>query len=1201
MRRTPLHSAAYNSFSANSAREGGGIYATVNSTLDFDGVITFRNSRAHVSGGGIWLGNSKLIMNGNSSFVDSVASYEGGGIFAYDSTVYLPGNSAFISNSATSGGGIHARWSYTNIADNIILWHNVAVFGGGIFADNSTFDFNGSSSFRGNHASHTGGGMHAARSFLNFGGTSFVTYNHADRDGGGLYTRDGCTVNLHGSNMYVGNLAESIGGGIAALGSSLIFDKQNLFDDNKADTGGGFHAVNCSVSFPGENTFSGNFATHQGGGFVTVNSVLHLNGSTVLNNNSARSGGGMYIDDSEVYVDGGNYFMSDTAKSEGGAIYIQASVAEFRGKHVFIANSAGFKGGSVFAVHSSINLTGYTSIHNSASTLGGAIHTSFSTLTFQGHSSFMNNSAKLYGGAVQSENSKLIFVNSGNIHLQPCINCKVCNGISNVFLNSFISNTAIQGGALYLNQYSNSSLDQTTCVHFQNNVAVEFGGAIYVVDVSSSGHFLPQQHTPSRSECFFHILGEEVFSDLETPPLVFENNSAGIRGSAVYGGLLSLCNFNSVSYTSALDFFNRSILPDREHDLRFSISSDPTQICFCDKNEWNCTEVVQSRRIYPGQAIEVSAIAVDQSDIAISSLILGILHSGIDQDSYVSESILYETGGNCTSRNYPVSPMNHFNQLELHPSNRSGNTVHLTVNIIFENCPIGFEPSNFSGECICDRRLWQFTNSCNINTQTIRKTASAKATFWLGVSYNNKTPVGFIYHYHCPLDYCNGSHSYINLKNTNDQCNFNRSGLLCGECIEGFSLVLGGSQCKKCSNNYLALLIPFALAGILLVILLFLLQLTVVTGTLHGLIFYANIVSANHHIFVPRSSGNPATIFIAWLNLDLGIETCFYDGLDGFSRHWLEFVFPIYVWVIVGVLVYVSERSTVVTKLLGSNAVPVLATLFLLSYAKLLRIVIVALSLTILYYPHGSEIVWIQDANIPLTKYIIVVLVALLFLVFLFIPYTLLLLLGQWLQPKSHLRLLSWVRNPKLKAILDSYYAPYKQNHRYWTGLLLLLRCALFLVFAFNVSGNESINLLVIGLTALAISVAFALSGMVYEKIYLNALELSFILNLGVLAICTYHVNLSDGNQAAVGYTSISVTFWTFVGIVSYHIFLRIKSKVQYIQREHQFRHRKCQYHESDEKGHLENLQKHLTVMTNPTTTIVDLQELRSPLDLVDI
>ena len=1103
IRRTPLHSAGKNSFLTNSANEGGGIYATVNSTLDFDGKNTYKKNLARVSGGGIWLDNSNLTLNGNNSFVNSVASYEGGGIFAYASTVYLLGNSTFISNSATSGGGIHARWSYINTADSTSLKYNVAVFGGGIFTDNSTFVSNGSSSFRSNQANYTGGGIYAARSYLTFFGRTSVTSNHADRDGGGLYTRDGCIVNLHGLNRYVGNSAEGTGGGISAVGSSFNLAGQSTFDDNKATTGGGFYVVNCSVSFAGESTSKlvGNSASFQGGGFATAGSALLVNGSTVLNNNSAHSGGGLYIDDSTVQLNGNSSFLNQIASFDGGAIYAQACVVEVSGKAVFMANSAGSKGGSVFAIHSSINITGSSLIQSSVSTQGGAIHTSFTTLIFQGSSFFVNNSAK-YGGAVQSESSA-IFINSQTSYPQPCFSCKICNDISNVSLNRFSHNTAERGGALHLDQYSNTSLYPTACAHFQGNQATEFGGAIYVVDVPSSGQFFPLR-TSSRSECFFHMLREEQYSDLETRPLVFENNSAGMRGSAVYGGLLNLCNFTSLRYTSTLDFFNSSILPGGEEDTGFSISSDPTQICFCNSSEHNCTEAVQSRRIYPGQEIQVSAIAVDQSDVTVPTSILGDVRSGRDQDSHTSETILYETGGNCTSRNFPVPPVNIFNQLELYPSNRSGNTIHLTVNIVFESCPIGFELSDFNGKCICDHRIWQFTNTCDINSQSILRTCGARSTFWLGVSYNRTIPEGFIHHHHCPFDYCIREGKHINLEDPNEQCNFNRSGLLCGKCKEGLSLVLGSSRCEKCSNKYLALLIPFALAGVLLVILLFLLQLTVASGTLHGLIFYANIVAANHHIFIPQSSSNPAGIFIAWLNLDLGIQTCFYNGMDGFSRIWLEFVFPVYVWVIVGCLVYISERSTMVTKLLGSNAVPVLATLFLLSYTKLLRTIIAALSLTFLYYPYGREVVWIQDANIPLTKYIFLPLVALVFLLFLFVPYTSLLLLGQWLQPKSHLCLLSWLRNHKLKAILDSYYAPYKQNHRYWTGLLLLLRCGLFLVFAFNVSGNDSVNLLVISLTALAVSVAFGFSGMVYKNCYLNALELSFILNLGVLAVSTY-------------------------------------------------------------------------------------------------
>ena len=384
------------------------------------------------------------------------------------------------------------------------------------------------------------------------------------------------------------------------------------------------------------------------------------------------------------------------------------------------------------------------------------------------------------------------------------------------------------------------------------------------------------------------------------------------------------------------------------------------------------------------------------------------------------------------------------------------------------------------------------------------------------------------------------------------------------------------------------------MAGVLLVILLFLLNLTVAAGTLHGLIFYANIVAANYYIFLPQSSNHPTTIFIAWLNLDLGIQTCFYNGMDAYVKTWLDLVFPIYIWLIVGFLVYISGRSVTMAKLLGSSPVSVLATLFLLSYAKVLRTIIAALSLTVLHYPHKNVLVWIHDANVSLAKYIPLALVALLFLFFLFIPYTLLLLLGQWLQTKSHLRLLSWVRNPKLKAILDTYHAPYKPKHQYWTGLLLLVRCALFLVFAFNISGNDSVNLLVISSATFGIFIWFTLSRMVYKCWWLNALELLFTLNLGILTVATYHVKQSGGSQAAVAYTSVSIAFVTFVGIVTYHIYIRIKSKVQYIQRGYQLLHRNGNCNRScDESG--ANLEHQCEVTPNIVThTEVNLCELRS-------
>ena len=1159
-RRTHLILTANNMINANSAGEGGGIYAIANSTLSLGGVNTFRANRAHVSGGGIWLDHSNLALNGFNHFVECAASYEGGAIYSYAATASLTGNNTFKSNTATTGGGLHARWSNVSVTKRSKFEKNIAVFGGGIYTDNSTFIFNDSSTFRGNKADYTGGGIYAARSALNFVGTNYMTENYATRDGGGIYTRDGSIVNVLGWCNYQNNSAEYTGGGISAFQSSFKLAGHNTFESNNAAEGGGFYTFDCTVNFPGENNFITNSASNHGGGFTVVRSTVHLNGLTGFKSNSAASGGGMYISASKVDIDGSNYFMNNTAESGGGAIYSRDSEVEFNEKDLTVANTTERQGAENHASSSTSIFQQGAENHASSSTSifqqGAENHASSSTSILQGSSSFMSNYAS-YGGGIYAERSYLIIVHNRS---------------------SYLNNTALRGGAKYFDINSNFSLHQTAHVNFQGNYATEFGGAIYVEDV------------PSRNECFLQVQNNQLL-DLDTTPLVFEKNTAGMRGSVLYGGLLNKCSFTSDRYTSALELFNTSILQENG-DKGHSISSDPTQLCFCNTSKLNCTETTHSKSIYPGQQVEVSVVAIDQSHLPIPALIHATVHSG--DNLTVSETISYETGENCTSRNYSVTPKNPFNQLEIYPSNRSGDTKHLIVNITFEKCPIGFEPSNSTGECICDHRIWRYTNFCDINRQAIFQNASS--TFWLNVSYNSGTPEGFIHHPFCPLDYCTPESKYINLRDPDKQCNVNRSGLLCGKCKEGLSLVLGSSQCKKCGNNYLALLIPFALAGVLLVILLFLLHLTVAAGTLHGLIFYANIVAANHHIFFPQSSNNPARIFIAWLNLDLGIQTCFYNGMDAYAKAWLELVFPVYIWIIVGFLVYISHRSVIVTKLLGSSPVPVLATLFLLSYAKVLRTIIAALSLTVLHYPHKNVMVWIHDANVSLEKYIPLALVALLFLLFLFLPYTLLLLLGQWLQTKSHLHLLSWVKSPNLKAILDAYHAPYKPKHRYWTGLLLFVRCALFLVFAFNISGNDSVNLLVICSATFGIIVGFALSGMVYKSWCLNALELSFILNLGILAVTTIYVKVSGGSQAAVAYTSVAIAFLTFVGIVIYHISLQIKPKIHNILCHHE--NRKC--HEKREV-YPGNLDHQCGVTPNIVThTEVNLCELRSPLELLD-
>ena len=152
-------------------------------------------------------------------------------------------------------------------------------------------------------------------------------------------------------------------------------------------------------------------------------------------------------------------------------------------------------------------------------------------------------------------------------------------------------------------------------------------------------------------------------------------------------------------------------------------------------------------------------------------------------------------------------------------------------------------------------------------------------------------------------------------------------------------------------NICLLLLIPFAVMGVALVFLLLVCKLTVATGTLSGLVFYSNIVGANRTIFLPVESNDPLLVFIAWLNLDFGIETCFYDGMDAYSKTWLQFVFPAYIWLLVVIIIFISHYSQRFANLLGSNPVSVLATLILLSYTKVLRTLIATAYFTHLEYP----------------------------------------------------------------------------------------------------------------------------------------------------------------------------------------------------------------------------------------------------------
>ena len=97
------------------------------------------------------------------------------------------------------------------------------------------------------------------------------------------------------------------------------------------------------------------------------------------------------------------------------------------------------------------------------------------------------------------------------------------------------------------------------------------------------------------------------------------------------------------------------------------------------------------------------------------------------------------------------------------------------------------------------------------------------------------------------------------------------------------------------------------------------------------------------------------------------------------------------------------------------------------------------------------------------------------------------------------------------------------------------------MTFAFNALGNDGINLLAISSVTTVPSV---MKGKVYKKYANDILESSFILNLCLFSIITFY--LKAGNtpkyQIYVSNVSVGIVLLTFIGIIAFHIVLRLQS-----------------------------------------------------------
>ena len=433
-------------------------------------------------------------------------------------------------------------------------------------------------------------------------------------------------------------------------------------------------------------------------------------------------------------------------------------------------------------------------------------------------------------------------------------------------------------------------------------------------------------------------------------------------------------------------------------------------------------------------------------------------------------------------------------------------------------CPVGFTLQD--GICDCDFILTKFLVSCNIDQPAIRRPANT----WL-TAYNQTQNTKYLIS-HCPMDYCLPYSSYVNLLYPDLQCQYNRTGVLCSQCQQPLSMVLGSSRCMECTNIHILISIIVIVAGIVLVVLLYLLNLTVTKGTVNGIILYANIISINDSYFLINNNVfKPLQLFISFTNLDLGIETCFYHGMDSYAKMWLQLFFSFYLVVIASSIIIASRYSSRILRLTFSRSLPVLATLFLLSYTSVLRTVSTVLFSysTITHLPSGHhQMVWSIDASVPLfgIKFTILFIASLLVLFLILIPFNIILLFTRYL---SKFRMIN-----RFKPLLDAFQGSYKDKYYYWVAVNIILRSLFFALYGLN----SKLRLLI----ATMILVVFATCQCYIRpnKIkVVNIHELLLLINLTITYAVSYYS--SSNIFSLVTNIMISLAFIQFSTIVLYH------------------------------------------------------------------
>ena len=749
---------------------------------------------------------------------------------------------------------------------------------------------------------------------------------------------------------------------------------------------------------------------------------------------------------------------------------------------------------------------------------------------------------------------------------------------SNVYLSGeliFHDNHAMSGPAINLRGNCQLYFMSGVIAKFINNWAQLVGGAIYAEGVK--GH----------NKCVIQI-------DSNVSQIVFSDNEAKRAGSSIYAHPIFSCYINNSNHITSP---NETMAYYNKYFNFHSFKSNTTLLEFSTtpKNVKEGTGVDIPLLAYPGQKIYYCISAIDALGRNVySTIAIDIVRNQSQPKisdttklwlSYDDQEQLIQEKTNCTIVSVTAHTSNLVNVIDamvvfsLHTQ-----SAILKEHVKIHPCPLGFELNEIKGICELSSSFYNFKISQHISDTITSNLTSQLITRlpWAGIiEYMNGTKGKFGVSPSCPFGYCDNNYSLIYFYSgdlTSNQsfklsdgitdyhpplCLYQREGTLCGRCSEGLSVVFGSTECHHCNNAWLATISIYLVAGPLFIFLLYALRLTLTTGTLNGIIFYAQAANCGLlNILKYVYYNNPSNerfigvtiLFLRLLNLDTVhiLPLCFFNGMTELWKAGLSLIFPIYLLTIVVVLIIFSRFSIRLSNKISHSSVQVLVTIVHLSFSNLLLRLINVLAYAEVYTSDNVVRVWYFDGNVKYGghSHCILMIVTLIVVVGLLLPYILLLLFVKPLRPLA-------CTNKYLRPLLEAIHAPYKEGKQYWFTLRLLLLCAMYIIYAFFEASDVYI-LFVTTNPMLLVYIFFQAYIKPFKNKLVHILDCWLMMNLAFLYLTTWYFVLKKELLAIIIFNVafVFMTLVTFIVVIIYHI-LWVMGKEYCVKRWFQYKYEK--------------------------------------------